>query len=638
MNKTILKYTYSLSIFLLTSFYNLDAQLPIVNGWTQFTASADSRIIYISSTGNDATAQVYSVSSTEIGSNPFNPTGTIMAYQTIAAAKLQLRSGFPDWILFKKGETFTNQFFGVLNLNGRNENEPILISSYGTSNERPKILTSTGSFIEFTGNASNIAIVGLYAEPHTRTGNDEPVGVNILNAPFNHFLVEDCYFNLFFTAIIAQDYGSSNPLNHKNFTARRNILTNGYKLGGGGGGVYMHRIDSILFEDNLIDHNGWSTIVGGAPATGFSHNTYFQSTCKNIIFRNNVVSRASAVGGGLRSGGIVYNNLFLYNPKNIFIGSSDQGQINWPTEGVSANVGYNVVLDARPEPGFNDFGNGIVAERVRNANIHHNIVAHFSGISTYGSAVFMNRIENVNLNNNIIYNWGNNQTSGIAYSNGINIGNVKLGNNSIDSNEVQLKNRQAYCVNTNGSYGNITYSGNQYYNVLTASNWFPEGNFSAYQTASGDLNSMTNEVPYSNPERNIEFYLMSIMQTGGLDGFITLRKNLSKDNWDIKYTANTVNNYIRQGFNMDLINEENNTEVNQLFSFKEFNVYPNPNSTHNITIELKENASFSFKDSMGKNLQSGDLNKGLNSINLSDLNTGIYFITINNVTQKIIIQ
>ena len=146
----------------------------------------------------------------------------------------------------------------------------------------------------------------------------------------------------------------------------------------------MHRIDSILFEDNLIDHNGWSTIVSGAPANGYSHNTYFQTSCKNIVFRNNIVSRASAVGGGIRAGGQVYNNLFLNNPKNLFIGSPDQAQINWPTEGASATVSHNVILDSRPEPGFNDFGNGLVVERVRNANIHHNIIAHFTATRTYG--------------------------------------------------------------------------------------------------------------------------------------------------------------------------------------------------------------------------------------------------------------
>ena len=36
------------------------AQLPVVNGWTVFTPSSDSRIIYVSSTGDDATAQIYS--------------------------------------------------------------------------------------------------------------------------------------------------------------------------------------------------------------------------------------------------------------------------------------------------------------------------------------------------------------------------------------------------------------------------------------------------------------------------------------------------------------------------------------------------------------------------------------------------
>lgn len=61
------------------------------DGWTNITASADSRIIYVSnSTGNDANAGLSS-------SAPL---------RTIAAAIAKTRNGFADWVRLKRGDVF----------------------------------------------------------------------------------------------------------------------------------------------------------------------------------------------------------------------------------------------------------------------------------------------------------------------------------------------------------------------------------------------------------------------------------------------------------------------------------------------------------------------------------------------------
>ncbi|HNA42689.1 MAG TPA: hypothetical protein PLP81_11380, partial [Saprospiraceae bacterium] len=74
--------------------YTAIAQLDIVDGWTQFVASDDTRIIYVSAdSGDDATAQYYDKYSQQIGSDPFHPSGNIKAFQTIQAAVLHLRNG-----------------------------------------------------------------------------------------------------------------------------------------------------------------------------------------------------------------------------------------------------------------------------------------------------------------------------------------------------------------------------------------------------------------------------------------------------------------------------------------------------------------------------------------------------------------
>ena len=610
------------------------AQLPIVNGWTQFTASSDTRIIYVSDTdGNDATAEFYAPGDSEVGSNPFLPSGTVQAYRTINAAKAALRNGFPDWILLKKGDTFTDQYFGLMNINGKNASEPILIGSYGSSSERPRVLTGNNNLISFTGAASHIAISGLYAEPHTRAGNDEPSAINILNAPFNSFLVEDCYFNLFCIHIVVQDYNGSSSYSHSGFTARRNTIVNGYKTGGGGGGVYMHHIDNILFEENLIDHNGWSTSISGADATGFSHNTYFQSSCRNLTFKDNIVSRASAVGIGARCGGMIENNLALSNPRNLFVGSFDPSQINWPTEGVSGEVKHNVILGARIEP--YDPGNGITIDRVRDVEISENIVAHFTETGTYNTAIGLDHIEDVTIRQNIVYHWGNNQTSGFDFATGLQFGTNKQGVMLIDSNDIQLENSQAYCVNTNGSFTNLTFRGNRYHNVVNAPDWFAAGNYTSWITASGETGSSQLDVAYPDPERNISTYLASIGESGGLEEFITLRKQLSKNNWDSRFTAMTVNDYIREGFGIFPIST---VSLATISSFPNILLYPNPVDEGLLTVEMKSTGSYLICDQVGRIVLSGQLKEGKQQLELTGLKNGIYLIRIDGQSTQLVVN
>lgn len=599
----------------------VSAQLPIVNGWTQFSLSPDSRILYVSdSDGNDATGVIYNSASPEVTSDPFHPTASVQAYKTIAAAFAHIRTGFPDWILLKNGDTFANQSFGTINRSGKNKNEPILIGAYGVSEDRPLILTGASNLISFTGSASHVAIVGLQAVPHTRSGTDEPSAVYLLNSPFESFLIENCYFDSYFMHIVAQDYVNTTTYTHRNFTARRNVLTNAYKIGGGGGGVYMHQIDSILFEDNLIDHNGWNESVAGATASGFSHNTYFQSSCRNLIFRNNIVSRASAVGIGARCGGQITNNLLLSNPRNLFVGSFDQGQINWPTVGVSGEVAHNVILDARPES-F-DGGNGITIDRVRKLSIHHNIVAHFTASGSYNIGIGLDHIDSVYLKKNIVYNWANNQTTGPNYASGVSFGTSRLNSNRIDSNDVQLKNTQAHCISTNGTFANLQFRDNRYHNVVSANNWFGNGNFTTWETASGEQNALQQEVNYLDPNRSIATYLTSISETGGLSEFITLRKNMTKAGWNEQLTASAVNSYIRIGFGMEEEQTAHLAEANE----QTICVFPNPSSTRTFHIESNTKQTAKIYSLTGAHVASFPLEEGMNTISVPQ--HGVYLLEV----------
>src|SRR5688572_21963771 len=78
------------------------------NGWTNFTPSGDSRVIYVSSTGNDSNS----------GLSASSPV------KTIAKAKTLMRDLKPDWMLLKRGDTW-NESLGDWRRRGRSSTEPM---------------------------------------------------------------------------------------------------------------------------------------------------------------------------------------------------------------------------------------------------------------------------------------------------------------------------------------------------------------------------------------------------------------------------------------------------------------------------------------------------------------------------------
>ncbi len=557
------------------------AQIPEVNGWSVPTPESDSRIIYVSSTGDDTKAEVYVYKENIVGRDPSSPMITVKAFKTIAEAKKKLRPGFADWLLFKKGEEWNNELFGSIELRGASRKSPMVITTYGNTNVRPKIYTGNVTALNVIGtNCSNVMIEGLHFEAKHRTNNGEAVAIRIIETPFQNVLIENCYFGKFLSNITIHDPILNRNPSRSNLKVRRSVLVDAYTTGAqNAGGFFIDNVDSILFEDNVIDHNGWSETIAGATANGFRHNTYFQVGNRNLIFRNNIVSRAAATGGSFRCGGIIHNNLFLSNPQNIQLGTFES-TLNWPTEFRTGEVSYNVILDSRPE-GF-DQGRGIDIHRIKNAKIHHNIIAHFTPISQYNNAIIVDETEGCNLSQNIIYNWGNNQSSGIAYANGIAIGQNLRGTNQIDSNDVQMENRLGYCMIKYGTFSNVTFNGNRYNNVLNQNSWFEQGSLNNWIAASGEKNAVAMNVPYINSDRDLRAYIKSLTGDADVRRFYDGCRALSKSSWDENFTATRVNQFIREGFNL------RPTSTNDQVA-NAVQVYPNPASEY-INIKNVEDA------------------------------------------------
>ena len=78
--------------------------------------------------------------------------------------------------------------------------------------------------------------------------------------------------------------------------------------------------------------------------------------------------------------------------------------------------------------------------------------------------------------------------------------------------------------------------------------------------------------------------------------------------------------------------EENNTVSNTAM-----NLYPNP-AVDQLNVTLNQNADIVIYNIMGQNVMNVEGHAGTNSINISSLNAGVYFISAGNDTQKFIVK
>jgi len=93
--------------------------------WTHFPHFDDARYIFVSSSmgsdGNDGLRYQTPV-------------------KTLERAKSLMRNRFPDAMFLRKGDTWTESL-GHWKMSGRSVLEPMIIGSYGTQPDRPKLMT-----------------------------------------------------------------------------------------------------------------------------------------------------------------------------------------------------------------------------------------------------------------------------------------------------------------------------------------------------------------------------------------------------------------------------------------------------------------------------------------------------------------
>lgn len=485
--------------------------------WTTLTPSADTRTFYVSTSGNDDAD----------GLTPAT------AVRTPMVAYARLRTGFPDWMLLKRGDTWDAQgtqfaFVGEGGRSGRSAEEPIVIGSYGDSTARPRLLS--GRFRPLDGD-KHIRVVGLsfeYARPLI-TGN----GLSIIGARVEDVLVEDCVI-VGYTTNVQLDGQGKRP---QNIRIRGCVVADAISQG-----ILASGVDGLLIESCVFDHNGWREDIPGFPSNGFTHNMYLAGTNTGVVVRDTISARASSHAISMSAGGLAVDNLVLQSPIGIW-GHMDFAARN------------NVVLDARDIQDGGPRGMAIGANEIRTADIRENVIAH-AVLGTQCHALELSpdaSTISMTVADNLVYRWDGapSALSAVAL-----YWPVRLqGALSVTGNVFEMRSGKLVEHDHGFAVGAITYQGNRYDGGADPAHWFYvegdlAGGIDAWRAASGETGAVIAAGTYPDPARTIETYSASLGGTPTLAWFMAEARKQSKLNWRWAFTARVAANYVRAGFGL----------------------------------------------------------------------------------------
>lgn len=523
--------------------------------WTEPTPHASTRIVYVSKAGSDAND----------GLSELTPK------LTIAAGVALLRDGFPDWLLLRRGDTWVHERFGNWAKSGLDATNKMLIGAYGTG-ARPIIDCSQQPwFTQAATPRSYIAIVSIQFTVLSRGGSENIVGISGFGG--HDILFEDVSIDNFTIGFSFTESGASGR--PTNYQFRRCQIFDIYTTTGGGIGVFFDLCDGIVFEECMLDYCGWHA---GSGAADGRHNTYFQNTCGPIVFKNCTSSRSSLEGIKARSGGEITGNLFLANKdvSDFYNGINDAVFAVTP-----AQFNDNVAIESRLQNLADLTGSsaGVRMAAVHNWEFKRNIIAHNTllpaSVSTITSSwnlrdatsVYGTRgVSDCVFEGNITYKWWGpvrfiNTAADPAYFHDLSFTDNVFHEPFNDSDTSGSKSR--VLTVSAALDASITFGGNTYYSLWTASEWFAVGAstyaVAAFNTLVGDTTSVGSDISGSwpNPDADVGDYLASIGEANANDPWTDIdtlmglmRVNHKEGPWNDAHSAPAVRDWFRANFGL----------------------------------------------------------------------------------------
>lgn len=518
-------------------------------GWTDFeeltsTGYDDARVVFVSNAGNDTTGSVYGISDVSFDSDGmFQAAGTPNAYATISAAYSQMRTGYPDIILLKRGDEWT-EYLGSSVVSGESASARHIIASYGTATERPLMRHGTGVAFD-TGGVSNLIVSGIHTYAHTyATGGGR--AVDLLGSDSSNQLFEDCVFE----RSVSRAQGGT--VFFSGIAFRRCQFIEGDA--DGSAKFYSSNGDDLLMEENVFYSPELQNRHLYLSPSGVDDHSL-----TSVVLKGNIFYESARSGLSIRSGARIENNLILKNDLIIHGGKGgSEGSIQ------SGDISDNVIMQSAT--GSNGDGEwGVHLINNDGTTVTGNIWTDPSGITgssfaiSFGVDSVTQIARNIDIAGNIIYSWAQSGTT--------NRGLVTSWDGFSDVQNVTIRNNDFQFASAVGCdeiilhyswgadrFSGFTYSGNRYYSTTSATDWFiPGGSFSGWVSASGETGAEATEVSYTDTTRNIRTYNASLGGSATDAAFIASVLEQSRQNWLVAYTAGVVNDYIRAGFDLDAV-------------------------------------------------------------------------------------
>ena len=469
--------------------------------------------------------------------------------------------------MLKSGDTW-NTGLGNWILSGESAQDPMVIGSYGTG-ARPELLTGNSPAIE-TGTEShptvdNLDIMGINFDSISRdpsiAGYSSSTSVNggILEGDNSNILVENCEIQNYTQNISMENYYG--PLD--NVSLRRNEILDAYSVTGAHSeGIYSNGVNGLTIQDNVLDHNGWSSVVPGAYKTIFNHDCYISADNSDLVVTGNIFSNASSHGLQARCGGIVENNLFINDAIAMSYGLVNGSPMT--PGGVSGAVSGNVIVGGN-NIGSLTRGGGIELGNIADATVTGNLFA--DGLSTGMAAIELEAgegvfnptqavgINDLTITDNTVYNWA----QGVSIASNITPGTsglYGLNDVTISKNDFQDISAGPIVIDLAPlSTSEETFSGNTYNSSTAQSKWMNTDGKAVSWVQHGPAPMRQNaikaaQVNFPDSSVSVASYDASIGDAGSIDAFLANARSESSQDWQSQYTAAAVNAYMRAGFSM----------------------------------------------------------------------------------------
>ncbi len=501
------------------------------NGWTELVPASDSRVFYVAENGSDSND----------GLSPDR------ALRTVNEGIRRLRDGSPDWLLLRRGDTFSESL-GSWNKSGRSESQKMVIGAYGEG-PRPVLLTGTGKGLSMIkrDRRAHLAFVSLELRPGVKYRD---YGIRMVSGGVEDVLMEDLLISGYTHGIALHGDSSSDM---RDIEIRRCVIIDNAGTTHAQG-LFADKVDGILVVGCIFDRNGWEPGRGrDATATIFAHNVYMQRTVKNLEFRDNFSSRASSHGIQARLGGDLEGNVFWSNPIGVMFGNEGVRSDEPPVQG---SINNNIVLEGIHQNDDHKRGWGIQVQHADGVEVRGNIVANSTvGVEDgfgYGIMLFSNTDafnKNLVISDNVVDDFGRN----------IRVDEDEVLSVTIRGNLISMSGGSRPLVQHDEGMDvpGLVYEANRYLHKsrteefsvgnsqLELTEWQADFDPRGGSMQPGDRNTD----PYKDGSATLDDYARSVGFSGD-DAFIDAMRNQRKGAWDSRLNASEMRDYFSQQFTL----------------------------------------------------------------------------------------